>query len=480
VAPSVAGNRTVVRGRLRRRDLQGGRRRQPATRSGDVRCMPIMLHICRRWGLLRLLVCCLVPWSCEPAPDFVAIQDAPALSTAAADTGVQATAGRAPAARSGQVDAKWRRRSACGRHAAGTHVCSTASARGERANRHQSGSRPANVVFERGRRHGHFRRLQGWEIPATLACDVPSLPELSPNVERHARSTEGVGGQCAGCAKPDIAIAAQLCATSAQIRCLEPLADRSAPRSGWISARARLPFAAASPVQRKVTMVRPTAKHLPLAPFRPHMDRSQALTFRTAISMWIVAFGASCSSNATNAAPIAPSDGSTDTSTTPSSADAGNVLPPLGGGGPPDCTGPCCDVPQAGAGCSAADTDASCPSSVRCSGGLGLPFAVVCDGTHWSARGGDCGDSGVADNGCPTSQPQDGHGCSLADATSCQYSLICSGSCDAGSTSAVDAGSDAAAGSSMAGVGCAAVSGKVGPAICSGGHWATQSLGTCP
>ena len=165
------------------------------------------------------------------------------------------------------------------------------------------------------------------------------------------------------------------------------------------------------------------------------------------------------------------------------SGDDGPSPPPLTGGGPPDCVGPCCTIPEPGSACDAGDQDASCATSASCGAAnaatLTLPFNLVCNGQHWVAVGGDCGDSGVADNGCPTSQPQNGTACILDSGTSCQYGLQCSGTCDAGSGVA-DAAADAGAGSSMAGTGCVSVSGKVGPAICRSGQWQTQSLGTCP
>jgi hypothetical protein len=182
-------------------------------------------------------------------------------------------------------------------------------------------------------------------------------------------------------------------------------------------------------------------------------------------------------------------------------SDAGSALdstpgedgqsPPLTGGGLPDCLGPCCMTPQPGAVCDASEQDASCSTSVRCGDatgvGLTLPFNLVCNGQHWMAVGGNCGDSGVADNGCPTIQPLNGAPCTLASGTSCQYGIMCSATCDAGSGptgSAADSGAaqagDGSAGSAMAGTGCASLSGKVGPAICQSGQWQTQSLGTCP
>jgi hypothetical protein len=119
------------------------------------------------------------------------------------------------------------------------------------------------------------------------------------------------------------------------------------------------------------------------------------------------------------------------------SGDDGQSPPPLTGGGPPDCVGPCCTIPEPGSACDAGDQDASCTTSASCGAAnaatLTLPFNLVCNGQHWVAVGGDCGDSGVADNGCPTSQPQNGTACILDSGTSCQYGLQCSGTCDAGS-----------------------------------------------
>jgi hypothetical protein len=159
---------------------------------------------------------------------------------------------------------------------------------------------------------------------------------------------------------------------------------------------------------------------------------------------------------------------------------------PNRGGGPADCFGPCCPNPQAGTACDAGALDASCAAATSCgnraSATLTLAFTVVCNGGTWVAVGGDCGDSGVADNGCPVSQPQNGAACTLDSGTSCQYGLQCSGRCDAGS--AADAGAqqatDASSGSVMAGTGCVGVKGRVGPAICKLGQWQTQALGTCP
>jgi hypothetical protein len=189
-------------------------------------------------------------------------------------------------------------------------------------------------------------------------------------------------------------------------------------------------------------------------------------------------------------------DGGADQSTQPisdastvtdSTADDGASLPPNTGGGPPACLDLCCANPLPGTACDGGALDASCPSSLSCgnaaSATLVLPFNVVCNGQTWVAVGGDCGDGGVADNGCPVSQPQNGAACTLDSGTSCQYGLRCSGTCDASSTAA-GAGSpqtsDAASGSGVAGTGCASVAGKVGPAICSQGQWQTQSLGSCP
>jgi len=200
-----------------------------------------------------------------------------------------------------------------------------------------------------------------------------------------------------------------------------------------------------------------------------------------------VSLGCSSGSGAANV-----NDGGADQSTQ-SISDAGTAIdstsgddgqsPPLTGGGPPDCFGPCCTIPQPGSACDAGDQDASCATSASCGAAnaatLTLPFNLVCNGQDWVAVGGDCGDSGVADNGCPTSQPQNGTTCALDSGTSCQYGLQCSGTCDAGSPVA-DASADAGAGSIMSGTACASVSGKVGPAICRSGQWQTQSLGTCP
>jgi hypothetical protein len=214
----------------------------------------------------------------------------------------------------------------------------------------------------------------------------------------------------------------------------------------------------------------------------------------SAMSLALLA-GCSTSSNApVEASPDASAAAALDASASPDASavpDADAAAPNTSGGGglgAPDCFGPCCSTPQAGAPCGDAGADASCPTSVRCDGGLGLPFSLVCDGQQWVAHGGYCGDAGIADNGCPTSQPQSGAVCSLPDGTSCQYSLVCSSTCDAATTTPGDASgsvlttgdASAGSGSSAAGTGCASLAGKIGPAICRTGLWQTQALGTCP
>jgi len=156
-------------------------------------------------------------------------------------------------------------------------------------------------------------------------------------------------------------------------------------------------------------------------------------------------------------------------------------MPVLGGGGLPDCFGSCCTTPRAGTACDAGEEDASCSTSVSCGAAgpsLTLPYSLVCNGEQWLAQGGDCGDGGIADNGCPTSQPQNAAACTLPNGTSCQYGLVCAGSCDAGASPSADAA--ATEGGIAAGTGCATVFGKVGPAICRNGQWQTEPLGTCP
>ncbi len=186
----------------------------------------------------------------------------------------------------------------------------------------------------------------------------------------------------------------------------------------------------------------------------------------------------------------ASTDGGGADQSAPSTSDDGGQQPPNTGGAP-DCAGPCCPTPQTGAACGAGEEDASCPTSVSCGGGSGatltLPFNVVCDGQKWVAVGGDCGDGGVADNACPTGQPQNGATSALDSGTSCQYGLVCNTMCDAGAVMpAADAGAQptgdgaASSGSAMAGTACTTVFGRVGPAICQSGQWQTQSLGTCP
>lgn len=84
---------------------------------------------------------------------------------------------------------------------------------------------------------------------------------------------------------------------------------------------------------------------------------------------------------------------------------------------------------------------------------------------------------GVADNGCPTKQPNKGDPCSLPEGTWCQYALVCPAKdCDAGPAADASSGD----GSASSGTGCATVAGKVGPAFCRSGAWDTTPLGTCP
>jgi hypothetical protein len=144
--------------------------------------------------------------------------------------------------------------------------------------------------------------------------------------------------------------------------------------------------------------------------------------------------------------------------------------------------------PRAGDACDGGALEASCQTSTSCgpagTATLTLSFNVVCNGQQWVAVGGDCGDGGIADNGCPVAQPQNGAACTLDAGTSCQYGIQCSGTCDAGS-GATDAAAqqtaDGSSGSATAGTGCVGLKGKVGPAICGdAGQWLTESLGTCP
>jgi hypothetical protein len=169
--------------------------------------------------------------------------------------------------------------------------------------------------------------------------------------------------------------------------------------------------------------------------------------------------------------------------------DGGLPSPPYtGGGGPPVCTDVCCMNPPPGAGCDGGALDASCSAYKSCgpahAANLNLAFTVMCNGQQWVAVGGDCGDAGIADNGCPVTQPLNGAACTLDAGTSCQYGIMCSGTCDAGSgasDAAAQQAGDGSSGSNMAGTGCASISGKVGPAICgAAGQWQTQALGTCP
>jgi hypothetical protein len=201
----------------------------------------------------------------------------------------------------------------------------------------------------------------------------------------------------------------------------------------------------------------------------------------------LVCLSLGCSANS----GAASADGGQADQSAPSTTLDDGGQPPLNTGGGPDCAGPCCPIPQAGAACDAGDQDASCSTSVSCGSGNGpsltLPFNLVCDGQKWGAVGGYCGDGGLADNGCPTAQPQNGAECALDSGTSCQYGLVCDTMCDAGAVIATaDAGAQLAgdgaapSGSGMAGTGCTTVFGRVGPAICQSGQWQTQSLGTCP
>jgi hypothetical protein len=146
-----------------------------------------------------------------------------------------------------------------------------------------------------------------------------------------------------------------------------------------------------------------------------------------------------------------------------------------GGGGLPNCMGVCCTNPTAGSACAAADEGTSCHGSTLCPGGLILSQTLQCTVGAWTAQSGVCSaDGGLADNGCPGSQPANGTACSLADGGACQYALVCSGTCDAGAPSA---GGD---GGASAGTGCGPVAGRVGPAICRSGQWQTTPLGACP
>jgi hypothetical protein len=148
------------------------------------------------------------------------------------------------------------------------------------------------------------------------------------------------------------------------------------------------------------------------------------------------------------------------------------------GGGPPVCVGGgCCGNETPDTPCDTVDAGTQCPSATTCAGGLILPTTLTCVAGRWTVASGVCGpDGGVADNGCPNSQPANGAPCALPDGGHCQYGLMCSGVCDAG----MPPEASVADGSATAGTGCVSVSGRVGPAICNGGTWQTTPLGTCP
>jgi hypothetical protein len=147
-----------------------------------------------------------------------------------------------------------------------------------------------------------------------------------------------------------------------------------------------------------------------------------------------------------------------------------------GGGGPPVCQG-CCGNETPSSPCVTVDAGTQCPGATSCPGGLILPTTLTCLAGTWSVASGVCGaDGGVADNGCPDSQPANASPCSLPDGTHCQYGLMCSGHCDAGAAPEASV----ADGSATAGTGCVSTSGRVGPAICRNGMWVTTPLGTCP
>jgi hypothetical protein len=130
----------------------------------------------------------------------------------------------------------------------------------------------------------------------------------------------------------------------------------------------------------------------------------------------------------------------------------------------------CCVPPAPGDVCSTANEGQSCQTSTTCPGGLLLPTTVTCTAGTWTTPAACDADAGVASNGCPDAQPANGAPCALPDGNSCQYALVCPGTCDAGSTPPTDGG---------AGTGCVGLAGKVGPAICKGGAWQTTPLGTC-
>jgi hypothetical protein len=148
-----------------------------------------------------------------------------------------------------------------------------------------------------------------------------------------------------------------------------------------------------------------------------------------------------------------------------------------GGGGPPVCAGVCCGNETPGSPCDMVDAGMQCPGATSCPGGLILPTTLTCVAGKWSVASGVCGaDGGVADNGCPDSQPANGAPCTLPDGGHCQYGLMCSRVCDAGATPEASV----AEGGIATSTGCVSISGRVGPAICSAGMWQTTPLGTCP
>jgi hypothetical protein len=194
---------------------------------------------------------------------------------------------------------------------------------------------------------------------------------------------------------------------------------------------------------------------------------------RPPLALLLLALGA-CSASSAPATPPA------DTGALDADASVADASIPEGGGGAPDCLNACCKDPRpaSGGACATSDEGLVCETSTACAGGLLLPWSLTCTAGAWTKKGGTCDvGGGVADNGCPTSQPTPGSTCTLPEGTWCQYALSCPPKdCDAGAP--VDASSGD--GSASGGTGCAPVAGKVGPAFCRSGHWETTPLGSCP
>jgi hypothetical protein len=210
----------------------------------------------------------------------------------------------------------------------------------------------------------------------------------------------------------------------------------------------------------------------------PHVLRALARLVPLAL-LSPLALACSSPSPAAEATGDAASRDASDASPTgDASDDAPALADSLGGGGGPDCQNACCATPRpvAGGACATADAGLVCPTSTTCAGGLILPWSLTCVSGAWKASGGACDvGSGVADNGCPSSQPTKGSACTLPEGTWCQYALVCAPKdCDAGAVP------DAGDGATSGGTGCASVAGKVGPAFCRSGAWDTTPLGSCP